>query len=331
MFASKTRKFHRDETPTSNCINRNEKRMKKPSNYLDEADLINLELYEYHGGEYSYIDTILNPFWLKVAYAFPNWYAPNLITLTGLIVNMVASLLVAFCDPMLIGRAPAWVYVNAAICLQIYAILDAADGKQARRLNASSPLGQIFDHGCDAVNLTFIIISCLSAAGLMIGKTSAAVLVFMYFSFVTAQLVEYQSNVLLAGSKVFGVTEAMLLMTIMMLITAFCGVDIWNVQLSKYLPFLSVFGDGVPGKNLVAYGMIIAVTLTCFVFGVQSFIRPSPIPEEKRGNKNLDRASYLLRFVPQTVIAACGYYLMTSDLMATHSLYVICKLSLIHI
>ena len=47
----------------------------------------------------------------------------------------------------------------------------------------------------------------------MIGKTSAAVLVFMYFSFVTAQLVEYQSNVLLAGSKVFGVTEAMLLMT----------------------------------------------------------------------------------------------------------------------
>ena len=133
MFASKTRKFHRDETPTSNCINRNEKRMKKPSNYLDEADLINLELYEYHGGEYSYIDTILNPFWLKVAYAFPNWYAPNLITLTGLIVNMVASLLVAFCDPMLIGRAPAWVYVNAAICLQIYAILDAADGMQARR------------------------------------------------------------------------------------------------------------------------------------------------------------------------------------------------------
>jgi ethanolaminephosphotransferase len=34
--------------------------------------------------------------------------------------------------------------------------LDNADGKQARKTKSSSPLGLLFDHGCDAMN-TFII------------------------------------------------------------------------------------------------------------------------------------------------------------------------------
>jgi ethanolaminephosphotransferase len=34
--------------------------------------------------------------------------------------------------------------------------LDAVDGKQARRTNQSSPLGQLFDHGCDAINSSLI-------------------------------------------------------------------------------------------------------------------------------------------------------------------------------
>lgn len=31
--------------------------------------------------------------------------------------------------------------------------MDAIDGKQARRTGTSSPLGELFDHGCDAINL----------------------------------------------------------------------------------------------------------------------------------------------------------------------------------
>ena len=42
-------------------------------------------------------------------------------------------------------------YVIAAICAFIYQTLDAVDGKQARRTNTSGPLGQLFDHGCDAL------------------------------------------------------------------------------------------------------------------------------------------------------------------------------------
>lgn len=34
----------------------------------------------------------------------------------------------------------------------IYQSLDAIDGKQARRTNSQSPLGELFDHGCDSVS-----------------------------------------------------------------------------------------------------------------------------------------------------------------------------------
>ncbi len=30
--------------------------------------------------------------------------------------------------------------------------MDAIDGKQARRTSSSSPLGELFDHGCDSVS-----------------------------------------------------------------------------------------------------------------------------------------------------------------------------------
>lgn len=38
----------------------------------------------------------------------------------------------------------------SAFGLFFYQSLDAIDGKQSRRTNSSSPLGEIFDHGCDA-------------------------------------------------------------------------------------------------------------------------------------------------------------------------------------
>ena len=34
----------------------------------------------------------------------------------------------------------------------IYQSLDAVDGKQARRTDSSTPLGELFDHGCDSVS-----------------------------------------------------------------------------------------------------------------------------------------------------------------------------------
>jgi len=42
---------------------------------------------------------------------------------------------------------PGWVFVNCAISLFIYQTMDAVDGKQARRADCASPLGELVDHG----------------------------------------------------------------------------------------------------------------------------------------------------------------------------------------
>ena len=51
-----------------------------------------------------------------------------------------------------------------ALATFIYQTFDACDGKQARRTGSSSPLGQLFDHGCDAFQLVcsvFVTQACL--------------------------------------------------------------------------------------------------------------------------------------------------------------------------
>jgi len=37
--------------------------------------------------------------------------------------------------------------------------LDNADGKQARKIGAASPLGMLFDHGCDSLQTGIFIIT----------------------------------------------------------------------------------------------------------------------------------------------------------------------------
>lgn len=47
---------------------------------------------------------------------------------------------------------PGWACYLCALGLFIYQSLDAIDGKQARRTGTSSPLGELFDHGCDSIS-----------------------------------------------------------------------------------------------------------------------------------------------------------------------------------
>lgn len=58
---------------------------------------------------------------------------------------------------------PRWASALCALGLFIYQSLDAIDGKQARRTNSSSPLGELFDHGCDSISTVFVALSaCIS-------------------------------------------------------------------------------------------------------------------------------------------------------------------------
>jgi len=142
-----------------------------PYFYLSEEAAKNLLQFEYKGVDHSLIyKYILSPFaGFLVDTVTPPWLAPNLITLAGLVLMFIAYLLNAFYytlpppsslyeeegDESQRSIVPNWVFAINAAAMLIYQTLDNMDGKQARKTHSSSPLGLLFDHGCDAINSIF--------------------------------------------------------------------------------------------------------------------------------------------------------------------------------
>ncbi len=90
----------------------------------------------------------------------------------------------------------------------MYQTFDAVDGKQARRTQQSSPLGQLFDHGCDAINTSLIIF--LYCQSMELGRASWMYFLTNFWSVVTfygSQWEEHETHVLRHGVSWFGVTE----------------------------------------------------------------------------------------------------------------------------
>ena len=73
-------------------------------------------------------------------------------------------------------------YAWCAVSLFIYQVLDAADGKQARKTGNASPLGLIFDHGCDALNV--VLSACTIASAMLMGSTYLSMFILLFPSLV---------------------------------------------------------------------------------------------------------------------------------------------------
>ena len=80
------------------------------------------------------------------------WLAPNVVTLSGFLVNLIPSILIIVLYGWdLSGPLDNWFCFLLGSCYGFYMWMDNCDGKQARRTGNSSPLGMIFDHQCDVI------------------------------------------------------------------------------------------------------------------------------------------------------------------------------------
>lgn len=134
---------------------------------------------------------------------------------------------------------PNWMYFSFALGLWLYSTFDNVDGRQARRTGTSSPLGELFDHGCDALNTSFGSIVQMSALGL--GHTKSAVVIFVIatIGFYLSTIEEYHTGTLYLG-YVNVPTEGVCLLCIMYIISGIYGPMVWKTQLGDIL------GDSVP-------------------------------------------------------------------------------------
>lgn len=135
--------------------------------YLTQEARSELPKYQYNGADLSLLyHYVLSPLaaWC-VDHLVPITVAPNTITLIGLLWMLTAYAAYWYYVPNLeippvtdnqdMPYPPQWIFFWNGVAMLAYQTLDNMDGKQARRTKSSSPLGLLFDHGCDAINSIF--------------------------------------------------------------------------------------------------------------------------------------------------------------------------------
>uniref|UniRef100_A0A8C8EBW2 Cholinephosphotransferase 1 n=1 Tax=Otus sunia TaxID=257818 RepID=A0A8C8EBW2_9STRI len=138
-------------------------------------------------------------------------------------------------------QAPFWAYILGALGLFIYQSLDAIDGKQARRTNSSSPLGELFDHGCDSISTVFVVLGPCIAIRLGTNPDWLFFCCFVgLFMFYSAHWQTYVSGILRFGKV--DVTEVQIAIIMLLLISAYGGTAIWDHKVSELSIQSSFFG-----------------------------------------------------------------------------------------
>uniref|UniRef100_A0A1B6EBK0 diacylglycerol cholinephosphotransferase n=1 Tax=Clastoptera arizonana TaxID=38151 RepID=A0A1B6EBK0_9HEMI len=219
---------------------------------LSPGQLKRLGEHKYKYDSVSLLDPFLQPFWNWLVSQVPLWLAPNLITIVGLIVNILTTLILVWYSPDAKADAPQWTFLLCALGLFAYQSLDAIDGKQARRTNSSTPLGELFDHGCDSISTVFVAISACIAVQLGYNPS------WMFFQCFCATTLFYCAHwqTYVSGTLRFGkvdVTEAQFTIIFIHVISGIFGPSIWSTK----LPWVNVELKLTP----VFVGILVAIYL----------------------------------------------------------------------
>ncbi|GAA5982938.1 hypothetical protein JCM5350_001562 [Sporobolomyces pararoseus] len=161
---------------------------------------------------------------------------------------------------------PNWVYWSFAVGLFAYQSLDAIDGKQARRTGTSGPLGELFDHGCDAINTTLGAILAASALNLGLSWWTVASLVATNCNFYLSTWEEWHTGTLFL-SAFSGPVEGILLVVGIFAVTGIKGPQFWDTGV------LTLFGLSpsdipFPVKNLPLNDLFLIFSSVGLVFNI---------------------------------------------------------------
>ncbi len=125
-----------------------------------------LSAYRYSSPTQSLMERVcLVRMWNALAERLPRNIAPNLLTMLGFAAALAAWAIITVHSPDLSGQTPVAWYPLIAFLLFIYQTMDGCDGPQARRLKCGSALGELTDHGVDAVVTTIDILVIVEVLG----------------------------------------------------------------------------------------------------------------------------------------------------------------------
>lgn len=116
-----------------------------------------------------------------------------------------------------------------------------SSGKQARRTNTSSPLGELFDHGCDSISTVFVAIS--TCASVQLGHYPTLMFFECFCVFALFYCAHWQTFV--SGTLHFGkidVTEAQVAIMCIHSLSGYFGPEIWRMRTMGFEPWYLIVG-----------------------------------------------------------------------------------------
>ena len=213
----------------------------------------------------------LNAFWEKAVLLVPRSVAPNTLTLMGGGICIAIYVLDWLLSPDGLGTArPTWLYALFALLFFLYQTLDGVDGKQARRTKSGSALGEIMDHGVDAIATGLV--ALISADTFGFGLDSFV----PWISAFGSQMAFYTSNLTLVhrGSQKFlniDITELQWGLILCWIATGVAGPGIWRgvVAVPEVVaPLCDVLGPAVFGLPAGPRPGLVEIRFIAAVIGV---------------------------------------------------------------
>lgn len=168
---------------------------------------------------------------------FTKFCATNQMTFSGFLLLVANCIGATIMCPMVTTcnvEPPRWFFFVVAFNLWLYQTLDNIDGKQARRTGTSSPLGELFDHGCDSL---FLILTGMPWF-MSMHMTNWQAFIFLTqgtVAFYASHWEEYHSHKLILG-LVANPTEVQYWIMSIFVTTGLFGTQFWTQTLTDVLP-----------------------------------------------------------------------------------------------
>ncbi|PWW72921.1 Choline/ethanolaminephosphotransferase [Tuber magnatum] len=262
--------------------------------YIRQSKLPNLRKYQYSAVDRSLVSRyILKPFYTKCFIRlFPLSMA--CITLSGFAFVVVNLLTLLWYNPTLDRDCPGWVYASWAAGLFLYQTFDACDGTQARRTRQSGPLGELFDHGVDAMNTTLEVVIFAGAMNLGYSWVTILTLFASLCAFYLTTWEEYHTGTLYLG-LVSGPVEGVLTLCAVYAITAFKGASFWQRPMLEMLglPYLDFLPPVLRNLSFAKWYLVYGGIILAF-----NVVQSSRNVIRARRSKNLPITPALLGLAP---------------------------------
>lgn len=211
----------------------------------DESE--KLKLYKYAGGDLGLLYRYFyNPVACWLVEWVPRWVAPNVLTFLGWMCTVVPCVyLFGWEGSDFSSPTPPWFSYMSGVCYLVYRVLDEMDGKQARRTGNSSPLGLLFDHGCDAFTCGLQCLMYAKCAMVGEGPIVLVAVLLAQLPFYFATLEEFYTGALYLpiGN---GITDGSLFLIALSFLIGALGSQPFTTQ-------LSLFGLSVQASHLGFY------------------------------------------------------------------------------